>query len=222
MPDLGKLPAQADEGTDIPPNEVSFLKSSDPDDPLQWPLRKKVAIVLNVSLLAAVGQMSSSMVAPAIGQIIAEFESQNEQLAVFVVSVFPLGMAVGLLLISGLSEVYGRVAVFTTMNVLFVIFAIATALSASLGQLIGFRFLLGFAASAPPSIGGGVIGDMFIPQQRGRATSVYAFGNLIGPLLGPVVGGYLAQSEGWRWVCWLTAILVRGTYVVNRHRLTLS
>lgn len=221
MPDPEKSPAQgAAEGTSPLLNEVSFRTASDPDDPLQWPLRKKVAIVLNVSLLAAVGQMSSSMVAPAIDQILAEFESQNQELAVFVVSVFSLGMAVGLLLISGLSEVYGRVAVFTAMNLLFVVFAVATALSTSLGQLIGFRFLLGVAASAPPSIGGGVIGDMFIPQQRGRATSVYAFGNLIGPLLGPVVGGYLAQSEGWRWVCWLTAILVCSTHTCQSYKAT--
>lgn len=31
----------------------------------------------------------------------------------------------------------------------------------------------------------------------------------IGPMLGPVMGGYLAEAEGWRWVFWVIAIAVR-------------
>jgi MFS family permease len=180
----------------------------DAADPLQWPRWKKVSILLNVSLLAAVGQMASSMIAPAVPQIITEFRSTNGELAVFVVSVFLLGQAFGLLTISGLSEVYGRVPVFTACNVLFVAFAVATAVASSMDQLIGFRFLLGIASSAPPGIGGGVIGDMFPPEERGRATALYAFGMMIGPLIGPIAGGYLSGSQGWRWVCWLITILV--------------
>ncbi|KAK7736194.1 hypothetical protein SLS53_007224 [Cytospora paraplurivora] len=145
---------------------VDFDKPFDPEDPLQWPRGKKYAIVINVALLSAVGQMASSMVAPAVEQAIAEFHATSLLLAVLVVSVFMVGQAIGLLLTSGISEVYGRLAVIHVTNVLFVVFGVAAAVARSLGQLIGFRLLQAVAAAAPPAVGGGVIGDMFEPLYR--------------------------------------------------------
>lgn len=185
---------------------ISFDGPDDQDDPLNWSCRKKFSIVVNVALLSALGQMASSMLAPAAQEVITEFRSTDMTIAIFVVSVFMVGMAVGLLLTSGISEVYGRAAVLHVTNVLFVVFGVAAAVSQSLGQLVGFRFLQGVAAAAPPAIGGGVIGDMFIPCERGRATSLYGFGLLLGPIVGPIAGGYIAQNLGWRWVCWVISI----------------
>ncbi|KAH8677822.1 major facilitator superfamily domain-containing protein [Xylariales sp. PMI_506] len=193
-------------------NVVNFTQP-DMGDPMQWPRSKKIAIVVNISLLAAFGSMSCSLIAPAVPLIMKEFSSSadssssNSSVAVLVVTIFLLGQAVGLLFISSLSELYGRAPVFQATNVLFVIFAAASAASGSLGQLIAFRFLLGLAGACPPSIGGGVIGDMFPPAERGRATSAYAFGLILGPLVGPIIGGYIAEGAGWRWTCWLVVIL---------------
>lgn len=187
---------------------VDFDQPFDPENPMQWSSRTKISIVLNISLLSAAGQMASSMVAPSVEQIIIHFHTSNLMVAVLIVSVFLIGMAVGLLLTSGISEVYGRVVVIHATNVLFVLFASAAAVSGSLGQLIGFRFLQAVAAAAPPAIGGGVIGDMFEPKDRGRATSIYGLGLLMGPMVGPIAGGYITQSVGWRWNCWVIAIVV--------------
>lgn len=187
---------------------VNFDGSSDSEDPLQWSHGKKLAIVTNIALLSGVGQMASSMVAPSVAQVITEFHSTSLLLAVLVVSVFMIGMAIGLLLTSGISEVYGRCVVIHVTNVLFIVFGVAAAVSRSLGQVIGFRLLQGVAAAAPPAIGGGVIGDMFEPRDRGRATAIYGFGMLMGPMIGPIAGGYITQGLGWRWVCWVLSILV--------------
>lgn len=185
---------------------IIFDGTHDHDNPLNWSSRKKFSIVINVALLSALGQMASSMLAPAATQVIAEFHSANMTIAVFVVSVFLVGMSVGLLLISGVSEVYGRSLVIHVTNLLFVVFGVAAAVSRSLGQLVGFRLLQGVAAAAPPVIGGGVIGDMFVPCERGRATAMYGFGLLLGPIAGPIAGGYIAEILGWRWVCWVISI----------------
>lgn len=199
-------------GQGEPVTIVDFDKPFDPADPMQWSPWKKISIVLNIALLSAAGQMASSMVAPSVEQIILDFRTGNLLLAVLIVTVFLVGMAVGLLLTSGISEVYGRVAVIHATNVLFVIFAAAAAVAGSLGQLIGFRFLQGVAAAAPPAVGGGVIGDMFEPKDRGRATSIYGLGMLMGPMVGPIAGGYITESVGWRWNCWVIAIVVSDTH----------
>lgn len=185
---------------------IDFDGPNDQDDPLNWPSRKKFSIVVNVALLSALGQMASSMLAPAAQEVITEFRSKDMTTGVFVVSVFLVGMAAGLLLTSGVSEVYGRCYVIHATNALFVVFGVAAAVSQSLGQLVGFRLLQGVAAAAPPAIGGGVIGDMFVPCERGRATAMYGFGLLLGPIAGPIAGGYITQNLGWRWVCWVISI----------------
>jgi len=48
-----------------------------------------------------------------------------------------------------------------------------------------------------------------IPQEeRGVAMSIWSFGPLWGPVLGPIAGGFLTQSIGWRWIFWVITIAV--------------
>jgi hypothetical protein len=70
------------------------------------------------------------------------------------------------------------------------------------------RFLAGVGGSACLTIGAGVISDLFPTEQRGKAMSVYTVGILFGPTVGPVIGGFIAQRAGWRWVFWV--ILITG------------
>jgi len=155
--------------------------------------------------------LGSSILAPGVPLLMGEFKSDNQELAIFVVSIYVLGVALGPLILSPLSEIYGRAIVYHITNGLFVVFAIGCAVAPSLSMLIGLRFLMGFAGSAPTAVGAGTIADLFKPQDRGKATSLYAIGPIVGPVLGPLIGGYLAQSNGWRWVPWFMAILVRGS-----------
>ncbi len=99
------------------------------------------------------------------------------------VSIFVLGYVVGPLLLAPLSEIYGRRFVLTGANVFFCVWQIGAALSPNLSSLIVFRFLAGIGGSGCLTIGGGVIADLFHPDRRGLASSVYS----LGPLFGPVV-----------------------------------
>ncbi|TVY75237.1 Efflux pump radE [Fusarium oxysporum f. sp. cubense] len=74
----------------------------------------------------------SSMFAPGVPDIMREFETSNRNIATFVVSVYVLGFAFGLLLAAPLSEIYGRAIVFNIANVLFLLIAIFTGFIATL------------------------------------------------------------------------------------------
>lgn len=67
-------------------------------------------------------------------------------------------------------------------------------------QLIAFRFLAGLGGSAPLSIGGGVLGDCWRPEERGQAVALYSLAPLLGPVVGPVAGAWVAERSTWRWV----------------------
>jgi MFS family permease len=83
------------------------------------------------------------MFAPGVAEVMKEFHSTNSVLASLVVSIYILGYAFGPLFIAPLSEMFGRLPLYHTTNVLFVIFTISCAVSSNLGMLIAFRFLAG-------------------------------------------------------------------------------
>jgi multidrug resistance protein len=151
--------------------------------------------------------LASSMFAPSVPQLMAEFNSTNEELASFVVSVYVLGFAVGPLVIAPCSEMYGRLILYHICNVLFLVFTVACAISPCLNALIGFRFLAGCAGAAPLTLGGGTIADLVKQERRGVAMTLYTMGPLVGPIVGPMAGGYLARAKGWRWVFWVLAVI---------------
>lgn len=137
-----------------------------------------------------------------------EFHFTNELLGVFAVSVYVLGFVIGPFLIAPLSELYGRLYVYHTCNILLVIFTIACAVSPSLPSLVGFRLLAGCAGAAPLTIGGGTVADVVPPEKRGRAMAVYVLGIVLGPTIGTLTGGFIAQTKGWRWIFWVVTIIV--------------
>lgn len=49
-------------------------------------------------------------------------------------------------------------------------------------------------------IGGGVLGDLWKPEERGQAIALYSLAPLLGPVIGPTCGAWIAQRSTWRWV----------------------
>lgn len=55
-------------------------------------------------------------------------------------------------------------------------------------------------------IGGGVLSDCFRPEERGKSVSIYSLAPLLGPAVGPIAGGFIAEKTSWRWVFYSTSI----------------
>lgn len=198
--------SQAEEGRETDPNIVDWDGPDDPTNPLNWPAKKRWAIVVNLSVLTIISPAGSSFFAPGVPQVVKAFHVTSSLMSSFVVSVYVLGFAVGPLLVAPLSELYGRRIVYNVCNLLFIIFNIACAVSTSMGMLVVFRFLAGCAGAAPLTLGGGSIADMFPVEQRAGAMAIWAMGALIGPVAGPIGGGFLVENTTWRWVYYILAI----------------
>lgn len=125
-----------------------------------------------------------------------------------VVSVYVLGWAVGPLAAGPLSEVHGRYAVYTWSNMLYVVATVGCALSPTIEILTLCRFLAGCLSSTPLTIGGGTISDIVPVQKRGLALSMYMFGPVLGPCVGPLAGGFLTDTAGWRSIFWVLGVVV--------------
>lgn len=79
---------------------------------------------------------------------------------------------------------------------------IPTALASNIGMLLAFRFLTGLFGSPVLATGGATIADMYRPQKQAYGLGIWGISAVCGPALGPLVGGFAAESEGWRWTIW--------------------
>ncbi|KAI3390895.1 hypothetical protein diail_8440 [Diaporthe ilicicola] len=189
------------------PNIVWWDGPDDPENPMNWPSWRKVLTCTIISFLTFVTPLASSIFAPGVPDLMADFRSSSNLLASFVVSVYVLGFAFGPLLMAPMSELYGRSIVYHVSNVGFVAFLVGCALAPNLNTLVAFRFLCGCFGASPLTNGGGSIADIIRQEKRGSAMAAFSVGPLLGPIIGPVAGGFLTQAKGWRWVFWVLAIV---------------
>lgn len=69
-------------------------------------------------------------------------------------------------------------------------------------MLLAFRFLTGLFGSPALATGGATIADMYRPQKQAYGLAIWGVGAVCGPVLGPLVGGFAVQAEGWTWTIW--------------------
>ncbi|KAL1869669.1 hypothetical protein Daus18300_005524 [Diaporthe australafricana] len=183
-------------------------ENEDPENPMNWSSRRKWFNIITISVISFLVPLISSMLSPAVQLVMEEFNTNSTTFATFVVSIFVLGFACGPLLLAPLSELYGRVIIYNITNVLFLGFTIGCALSQNQSMLLAFRFLSGFAGVATITIGSGTIADLMPREKRGKAVSIWSVGTILGPMVGPIIGGYVTQQAGWRWMFWVISIVV--------------
>ncbi|KAF2709780.1 putative MFS multidrug transporter [Pleomassaria siparia CBS 279.74] len=185
---------------------VTWDSPDDPKNPKNWSMGRKWAATLIVSAFTLVSPISSSMISPALPAISKDFGITNTVQAQLTLSIFVLAYAVGPLFLGPLSEIYGRVIVLQISNLFYLAWNLACGFAQNSGQLMAFRFLSGLGGSAPLAIGGGLLSDCFHAEQRGKAISIYSLAPLLGPAIGPIAGGFIAENVTWRWCFWSTSI----------------
>jgi MFS family permease len=180
--------------------KVTWDSPDDPANPKNWSMKRKWAATLIVSAFTLVSPISSSMISPALVSISKEFNITNQVEAQLTLSIFVLAYAVGPLFLGPLSEIYGRVVVLQVANLFYLAWNLACGFAQNSGQLMAFRFMSGLGGSAPLAIGGGLLSDCFHAEQRGKAISIYSLAPLLGPAIGPIAGGFIAENTTWRYV----------------------
>jgi multidrug resistance protein len=106
-----------------------------------------------------------------------------------------------------LSEIYGRRIIYASTLLLAVVFVIPCAVAKNFGTLIVCRAIDGIAFSAPMTLVGGTLADLWRNEERGVPMAAFSAAPFIGPAIGPLVGGFLSDAKGWRWLYWIQLIL---------------
>src|SRR5437868_6285127 len=73
----------------------------------------------------------------------------------------------------------------------------------SLEQIVAFRLIQGVFGAALGPLSQAVMLDMYPPQKRGNVMAIWGMGIMLGPILGPTVGGVLTDLYNWRWIFYI-------------------
>jgi MFS family permease len=126
--------------------------------------------------------MAPTMCAPGIDGLVVDFNISSQTVSTLAITLYVLGIAIGPMFISPLSEVYGRLPVYHIANLAFVAFVVGNALSKNIGQFMVFRFISGCAGGTPMALGGGTIADVTLVEKRGISMALFSLGPLAGPV----------------------------------------
>lgn len=81
----------------------------------------------------------------------------------------------------------------------FVVASVLCGVSTSLGQIVGFRLLQGISGAALVPLSQSIMVATFPQHERGKAMAIWGIGVMVGPILGPTLGGWLTEFMSWRW-----------------------
>src|SRR5438128_2330618 len=73
----------------------------------------------------------------------------------------------------------------------------------SLVQIVAFRLLQGVFGAALVPLSQAIMTDAYPPEDRGKAMAIWGLGVMVGPVLGPTLGGWLTDVASWRWTFYI-------------------
>ena len=106
-----------------------------------------------------------------------------------------------------LSDRFGVRGLFLLSVTWFVIASALCGVAANLSQMVAFRVLQGIGGAPLSPLGQSVILNINRPSEHPRAMAVYGTGSMVGPVLGPIIGGWLTDNYDWRWVFFINVPL---------------
>ncbi|GKZ34126.1 GTPase-activating protein [Aspergillus brasiliensis] len=163
----------------------------------------KTVVMIDVMLLNFSFYAASAIFTPSIPLIEKDFGATNAE-GTLGLSLFVIAYGIGPLILSPLSNLpsIGRTPVYVLGSLAFCLFNIGTALAKNLQTILVLRFFGGLVGSAPISVGGATLMEVFKPNQCPYAIALYAVSGVCGPILGPILGTLVIQ----RWHTWTATL----------------
>src|SRR6202453_2936800 len=156
-------------------------------------------IAFVVSLAAFMEVLDTSIANVALPHIAGNLGASQDQ-STWVLTSYLVSNAIVLPITGWLTSVIGRKRFFLICITIFTVSSLLCGIAPSLGFLLLTRVLQGAGGGGLQPMAQAILADIFPPEKRGLAFSLYAVTAVCAPALGPTLGGWLTDNYSWRWI----------------------
>src|SRR6201991_4680011 len=166
-------------------------------------LDRRLLMIASVVVLGAIMSiLDTTVVNVAINTLARDFETDLPTIQ-WIVTGYTLALATVIPISGWAADRFGTKRLYMLSIGLFVAGSALSGLAWSAGSLIGFRVLQGLGGGMLMPCGMTILMRAAGPQRVGRVMAIIGVPMLLGPILGPILGGWLVDDISWRWIFYI-------------------
>src|SRR2546428_295231 len=163
---------------------------------------RKWAITFSVMMVTVMQVLDTSITNVALPHMQGSFTASIDEMS-WVITSYLAANAVVIPASGWLTSVFGRRRFYLICTVTFTASSFLSGIAPNLEFLILMRILQGLGGGPVVPMSQAVMWEIFPLEQRGTAMAVWGTGIMLAPILGPTVGGYIADNWSWRWIFYI-------------------
>ena len=166
---------------------------------IQTLLPNQILVTISVMLAAIMQTLDTTIANVALPYMQSTLSATQDQIT-WVLTSYIVAAAIMTLPTGILSNKLGRKKYFIWSIIGFTVSSMLCGTALSLTEMVLFRMLQGVFGAALVPLSQAILLDSYPKEKHGVAMAMWGFGIMIGPILGPTLGGYLTEYYSWRWV----------------------
>ena len=176
----------------------------------------KWVVTIAIAFGALMAAIDSSIVNVALPEIRGTVGATIEEIT-WVSTAYMIAMVLVMPLTGFLGSFFGQKRVYVLSLVLFVVGSALCGLARTLPTLVVYRAIQGFGAGALQPTQQAILRQTFPPKEQGMAMAMFAMVIMVGPAVGPTLGGYIVDHYSWPWIFYINLpIGIVGTFMTLR------
>ncbi|HJV85223.1 MAG TPA: DHA2 family efflux MFS transporter permease subunit [Noviherbaspirillum sp.] len=176
------------------------MNSSDSEQPANQASRLMITLAVMSATLIQV--LDTTIVNVALPHMQGELGATTDQIS-WVLTSYLVTAAIFMPLTGYFSDILGRKRYLLVCIAGFVGASALCGISENLFQIVVFRMLQGIFGAALVPLSQAIMTEAYPPQERGKAMAIWGLGVMVGPVLGPTLGGWLTEAASWRWTFYI-------------------
>lgn len=169
---------------------------------LSKPGVSRAVIAITVMLTTIMVILDMTIVNVALPDMMASLGATSDQIT-WVLTSYIVMEAIMIPLTGFLVKLFGRKRLMLLSVAGFITASALCGQASSLQEMVLFRLLQGFFGASVVPLSQSIMVDAFPKKDRGVAMALWGIGIMLGPILGPTLGGYITEHLGWRWVFYI-------------------
>lgn len=192
--------------------QLDWNNPENKENPYNWLIARKVHVTVTTAFICLSVSLGSSIYIGGIPEIM-EFTGASRELCLAGVSLYVLGLSFGPPIAAPISETFGRGIVYKVGFPISMLLTMGVGLSNTIYQILILRFFSGLVASPALAIAGASVTDVWVKEDTGFSFACFCAFCFLGPVLGPILGGFAGEHKGWRFTMWVSLIVSGAIFV---------